>query len=852
MSDIRNFFGGGTKVQSIVQPISTETIPVVVKVLAWGITWFKNNSEDGGAMKAAIESRKPDEVVVHSQTKKNGRLWACVSHEKLVNLTLKNHGIYEVITSFPHKLYFDIDGKTDPNSTFEKFTTECMELIERYFPYGDAAISGSNNEEKWSLHITLNNYVIHNVAEREVIKTIVRDIMKGAFDWKVYTSNRNMKAINQSKDDGRNQLIISNSNIKSHLITCFINPYSHKIEAHFTPGIDEAISISKSKLKFDLSALPKIEIKTPNDLDFSKLTPIDILGLLPIDSSFDHNYTHRVARFCYTNQLTFEQFLSWIQKKHGTNDVSQKWRMQWNALHKFPPCTILCMKSILIYYYPSIKKDQFLNHFANQFDVDAHVKKTYIDRLAPEHYVVEEKMILLNLPMGSGKTAQTIDYLRSPVGAAGGFCWIAHNIALVVGTLSRMRDSGVECKSYQSFNSKAKSAGVLNSQKNLAICAHSLHYISLETSYKTLIIDEIESVVEAFIGSFMQKKIECFNVFKHLIKSSEKVILIDAFITMKTINLIRLIDPNCKINFVLQTNITPTKTLIFRNSTKESKDDAKIDSEDTISNALHEICDFVKSGKRVFIFYPFKKGVENRHFSMEEIKNLIKGQCDCRVVMYNSDVDDSIKDGLKNVNETWSNYDVVICNSVITCGVNFDLDGFDEVIMFLTSFITPRQSIQVSARIRKLKNNKISVYYIGAQCNTNCYIDDRKVIKCPVYSQLYKDSLIEDQSPRRKTFELFARKTPYKLIMNKLVIMKQITHDIKQMIDTDYEFAFDKIENITSGTAAAYEEIVMEHNATMYMKFQLKKFYYVQQFIQTADVATVAAAWDNDLLPLVK
>jgi hypothetical protein len=831
--------------------IDTIEIPDIVKTLAWGMTWFKNNTEKGGAMKAAISALKTDELVAHSHTKKNGRLWGCISPEKLVNLIIKNHGIYEVITHFPHKLYFDIDGKADCTNTFEKFTDFHMEMINKYFPDGDAAISGSQTEEKWSLHITLNNYVIHNADERDAVKTLVRDVLKGEFDWKVYTKNRNMKAINQSKDDGRVQQIISNLNMKAHLITCFINPYPHKIEANFTAEVAEAISISKSKGKFDLSSLPKLSIKTPNELNFYKLKPFDILSLLPIDKSFDHNYTHRVARFCYSNELTFEQFLSWISKKHGNHNVSQKWLIHWNALHKFPPCTIESMKSILAYYYPSIKKDQFLNAFTNQFDVDTYVIKTYIDRLAPEHFEVEEKAILLNLTMGSGKTAQTIDYLGSPIGSLGGFCWIAHNIALVVGTLSRMRDSGVDCKSYQAFNAKAKTAGILNSQKNLAICAHSLHYISLEKSYGTLVIDEIESVVEAFIGSFMQKKVECFDVFKHLIKSAKKVILIDAFITMKTINLIRLIDPDCKMNFVLQSNIAPTKTLIFRNSTRESKDDAKIETEDTISNALHEICEFVRSKKRVFIFYPFKNGVEGRHFSMEEIMKLIKGKCDCRVVMYNSDVDDSVKDGLKNVNETWSNYDVVICNSVITCGVNFDLDGFDEVIMFLTSFITPRQSIQVSARIRKLKNNKISVYYIGAQCNTNCYIDDRKSVKCPIYSQLYKDSLIEDQSPRRKTFELFARKAPYKLVVNKLIIKNQITHDIKQLIDTDYEYNFEKIENIDSMTAAVYEEIVMEHNATMYMKFQLKKFYYIQQFSEKADLETIAEAWDNNLLSVV-
>ena len=111
--------------------------------------------------------------------------------------------------------------------------------------------------------------------------------------------------------------------------------------------------------------------------------------------------------------------------------------------------------------------------------------------------------------------------------------------------------------------------------------------------------------------------------------------------------------------------------------------------------------------------------------------------------------------------------------------------------------------------------------------------------------------MIEDQSPRRKTFEFFARRAPYKLVVNKLIIKNQITHDIKQMVDTEYEYNFEKIENIDSITAASFEEIVMEHNATMYMKFQLKKFYYIQQFSEKADLETIAEAWDNNLLPVV-
>ena len=121
---------------------------------------------------------------------------------KFINLLTKNNGIYEVITKFPHKLYFDIDHHS---SSDENFLPRVKELITEYFPNIELAISGSITPDKTSYHIIAQNYVIHDDKERTQIKMAVKSLQAkcDAFDWKVYTKNRNMKCINQSKDDGR-------------------------------------------------------------------------------------------------------------------------------------------------------------------------------------------------------------------------------------------------------------------------------------------------------------------------------------------------------------------------------------------------------------------------------------------------------------------------------------------------------------------------------------------------------------------------------------------------------------------------------------------------------------------------
>ena len=101
-----------------------------------------------------------------------------------------------------------------------------QKTIKMWFPGAVMAISGSKTESKHSYHIVLTNYKIDNEEQREVLKWIVKEKlhpMNDAFDWKVYTSNRCMKCVNQSKhNDNRIQEIIENNDLQSHLISAFI------------------------------------------------------------------------------------------------------------------------------------------------------------------------------------------------------------------------------------------------------------------------------------------------------------------------------------------------------------------------------------------------------------------------------------------------------------------------------------------------------------------------------------------------------------------------------------------------------------------------------------------------------
>ena len=186
--------------------------------------WLKNNTENGGAFKIVLDSKPDNNIVVNMVTVKYGRMWADVDNDKLLKLVEKDNGIYEVITTYPHKVYFDIDKKNVDNNDI--YYNKILSKIHELFPSSIVAVSGSITDVKRSYHITLSNYLIKNANDRNYIKLICKYLNENfddGFDDKVYTNNRNMKCINQSKGDGRIQKIILNDDTTAHMITTFIN-----------------------------------------------------------------------------------------------------------------------------------------------------------------------------------------------------------------------------------------------------------------------------------------------------------------------------------------------------------------------------------------------------------------------------------------------------------------------------------------------------------------------------------------------------------------------------------------------------------------------------------------------------
>ena len=391
------------------------------------LSWLKNNSDAGGAMQMVINSCPSEHVVIHSQTKKNGRMWCDVSETELLNVIKKNNGIYEVLSKYPQKVHFDIDRNHDDLPSEEnqaEFYNKITSNIDILFPNGGVAISGSITDKKTSYHMTLNNYVLNDKADKEKLKVIVKYLHLNcdeAFDTKIYTSNRNWKCVNQSKDDGRIQTIIFNQDVRKHLIGSFIDtesvlpfPTFKDIDTTSTitniiklKEVKQFISSEKVNSKLDIGTLTKMNLTLPTGFDVDICSNLELLNLLPLDATFGHDYTYRACLFSYFNNISFDEFFNWYQQKNSTQEKKNKWLLHYNSMINKTAYTKESLMKVLKFYYKELNVSVKMANFSKLFEISTEPSET-IEYLDQSIFRDNTKYTIITHGMSSGKTAQTI------------------------------------------------------------------------------------------------------------------------------------------------------------------------------------------------------------------------------------------------------------------------------------------------------------------------------------------------------------------------------------------------------------------------------------------------------------
>jgi hypothetical protein len=171
-----------------------------------------------------------------------------------------------------------------------------------------------------------------------------------------------------------------------------------------------------------------------------------------------------------------------------------------------------------------------------------------------------------------------------------------------------------------------------------------------------------------------------------------------------------------------------------------------------------------------------------------------------KVLTYTSETDDRRKKKeLKNINDYWSNVHIVLFNSSITCGVNYDIiNQFDNLFIYSSSICSlVRDVFQSSKRVRHFKDNTIyaclndTPYYTSIKKNYDNLYDD--ITNTILFDNNYIKQHFQQQYPLwYSLLKLFVIKERHDSIFNHLDEFKRYAEFVNWKLDwKDYNKKID-------------------------------------------------------------
>lgn len=784
-----------------------------------------------GSQKALLETIKPHQKLITTLTNKGYGIRIFEENEIAPLITNNNGYFCEVLYNYPKKVYFDIDGKEA-----DKLNLQLVkDIINKYFGDVKMSISGYETTDKKSYHIVLNEYILKDVEELEKLKKIVKHICLNDcafFDWKVYTKNRLMKCINQSKPDKPKQTIIEDDNIKNHFIGSFFN--GNEKQLNFNLIFNEDIKNDDLTIK-NLKSIKPLELKKdfkPEDLNDNK----KLLFMMPNDANTPHEMTWKVALFCENNGLTFDTFWEWAKQKDGSEERKNKWlKYHWQKIKEQKDFKMSKQSFIylLSFYYPELNEiEKASDIITNNFIKSLNIPSIEIERIEEKHFLTDEKAVIFNIGMGGGKTTMTVDYLKNH---NKNFIWITPRQALVMNTDQRFKANKMNVVNYLNCGtSKAQKHYRINTAKSLILESESLNYLDKTTQFDTLVIDEIETVLKNWDSETHDKKGDInFKNFIDLFKNCQKIILLDAFTTSTTTDLLEKLN----ISYITYSSkYKPIRKILNENEGYEK--------------TINKICNELDANKKLYIFHAYKSSTK-KHYSIEELKSVILERCQTKpkILVYYGDMCDNKKKTLYNVNEEWDKYDCILTTSSITVGVNYEGSRFDKVYLLISGCVNNvRDVIQTSMRIRRTKEDIIEIFFFDRM--------EKTTLKYPKWynegNELYKflvdKSFEEKQSNFIDVFYKFCELTNYnignvkKFVKNKL---EKFNNKFYEEHNSKMLIPYNSIDEINDDVAGQIEkEAIFISKASLLDKFCLSRFYFDCHF-KNMTVEDRAFIWDN-------
>ncbi len=830
-----------------------------------GITGYKNTTKDGDPKFKALyyckSILKVDERLVMRWDGKHAREYFIVAPSQLAELVKSNFHLYETlfdntvkvgkVTQLLHnnctgKVFFDIDGKPAIGKTFEQHIQETKANILTQFPGAVFQISGSKTDTKYSYHIVLSNY------KYDTYSTYISKMKEFAkcypvFDSSVYSSIRHMKCINQSKgytkdrkpDDRVQKYIEGSETLSKHLITCDFDENCFKFEnldfsdycaVRLEDDPEKRLErIQRRKQGIDISNIKPFKGILPMDFSYFNANALEKLQVLPSQTNqrLSHDIIIKVMWWCKHHQslISFEDFWLWNSTKDNSQERKDRYRSYWNGKQYYVDNKFL--DNLLELYYPKIKSKYPLHRYKRYVGgIDKLVKKTipHGQYLSYKDIDPNCKTDIMAVGCGVGKTKAAIDYVKqNPMNSV---LIIVPRITLGYDMCERFKQDGLDLANYKESNTP------IFGNRHQLVSASSLFKLDDEMVYNTIICDEFETMIDQFMSPEIHghngfNLFDNWNKLKSLMRNADKVLLLDAITTMKSINFVNKLE-------IGPYNLIDNKKKVDRSIITVKKKSGEFAMQ-TEQRFFELILQDLKKGLKCFVFMPYKTGRKEHCVAAKEcirgVLPLTKFICDKLGFEDNKDIvgyyaeNYEAKKRLKHVNTIWNNLKCVITNTTTAVGINYELLDFDKIYIYHSDFVNPRDVIQVSKRLRYVKDTKMTMY---SEPPKKALFEENILVQndCPVFTQLKKDVLLERECYSLDSlYYLFER--------NSIELTTEIVSEdfgdeslVKFEDSDDYCIRYQTLKDITQ---AEYELLLKDYEGgriNLYQKLEIEKYLF--------------------------
>lgn len=324
-------------------------------------------------------------------------------------------------------------------------------------------------------------------------------------------------------------------------------------------------------------------------------------------------------------------------------------------------------------------------------------------------------VVVSQAPMGSGKTHQIKESLKK---------FQFNRIIILSPRQTFAREKAAEFKSispdfvhYKDKHLKEKKDWI--SEDKLVVQVESLHHLrkgEVNLQYDLVVLDEIESILTQFSSTTHEDVISSFYIFFNILEKSKHIIMSDAFLTNRTLELCKGIKerrPNLHIK--LDMNLFNPNGHITSNILDVSKNIHDIGRAQ--KKFINHLKSLLQEKKKVCVV------VSSKLFKDKIIEEIIQSGviADNSILSYDRHTSDLDIDDLQNVKSIWNQEQIylVIYTTKITVGINFDIPNVFDTIMIYGSSYCPivRDIMQAHFRVRNIKERNI---YVVLNCCKAC------------------------------------------------------------------------------------------------------------------------------------